>query len=122
MMSDLSDRVLAAMYRFRLRNQLSGRSGRNHRISNPWHAVSVVTGVYACDAAVALRDQRVLSADAPQLPLSNCQEPGTCTCHYRHHADRRSERRRARDNGFPNREYAGVDRRSAKRGRRATDV
>lgn len=122
MMSDLSDRVHAAMYRFRLRNQLSGNRERKQTISNPWHAISVVTGVYACDAAVARREQRVLSADAPQLPLSNCQQPGTCTCHYRHHSDRRHSLRRARDNGLPNRDYTGTDRRSEKRGQRATDV
>lgn len=122
MMTDWSDRLLAAVYRFRLRNQLSGRPQRSQRISNPWHAVSVVTGEHACDAAQALRDRRVLSADAPQLPLGECQHPASCACHYRHHADRRRERRRARDNGLPNRKFAGDERRGERRGRRATDV
>lgn len=122
MMTEWSDRLLAAVYRLRLRNKLAGRPERNQRISNPWHAVSVVTGEYACDAAVAMRDRRVLSADAPKLPLADCEHPAMCACHYRHHADRRKDRRRARDNGLSNRKYMAADRRDVKRGRRATDV
>ncbi len=122
MMTEWSDRLLAAVYRFRLRNKLAGRPARNQRISNPWHAVSVITGEYACDAAVAMRDRRLLSADAAKLPLANCAQPAACACHYRHHADRRKERRRARDNGLPDRKFMGDERRGVRRGRRATDV
>jgi hypothetical protein len=115
------DRLLAAAYRFRLRTRYSGKPQLTQRISNPWHAVSIVPGESACEAVGKWRDQRVLSAQAPQLPLAECAHPGQCTCRYRHHADRRSERRRARDNGLPKGSYAGGERRSGARGRRATD-
>jgi hypothetical protein len=121
-MAEWTDRLRAAVYRFRLRNQWHGRPERVHRISNPWHAISVVPGEWACDAALALRDRRFLSADAPQLPLSGCSRYGVCTCHYRHHSDRRRERRRKRDSGLSDRNYTGLERRGAKRGRRATDL
>lgn len=116
-----SDRLVAAVYRFRLRSRLSGRPERSQRISNPWHAVSVVVGEYVCDAAAKLRDKRVLSSEAPKFPLADCQYPGSCACRYRHHADRRRDRRRARDNGLPGRDFMGTERRAA-RGRRATDI
>ena len=122
MMAEWTDRLRAAVYRFRLRNQWYGRPERTQRISNPWHAVTVVTGPWACGAAQELRGQRLLSADAPRLPLRDCSQPAACTCHYRHHADRRNERRRKRDSGLSDRNYAGVERRGARRGRRATDV
>ena len=126
MMNDWADRVAAAVYRIRLRSRISGSPQHNQRISNPWHAVSIVTASvvscdYTCDAAVALRGKRLLSSEAPKLPLSNCLAPGRCTCQFRHHADRRGERRRARDNGLPDRTYSGKDRRDGSRGRRATD-
>lgn len=127
MMTDWSDRLIAAVYRFRLRSQLSGKTGQNHRISNPWHAVSVVTGSlvkddYVCNAVDALRDKRMLSSEAPQLPLVDCGSPDRCTCHYQHHADRRRDRRRARDNALPRRNFLGAERRGTAPGRRATDI
>lgn len=117
-----SDRLVAAVYRIRLRNKLSGQPERNHRISNPWHAVSIAAGECVCDSAAKLRDQRVLSSEAPKLPLPTCEYPGSCTCRYRHHADRRSDRRRARDNGLPGRDFMGTERRTTVRGRRSTDI
>lgn len=128
MMTGWSDRLVAAVYRFRLRQKISGATNnRNHHISNPWHAISIVTGSvvkgdYTCPAAMATREKRFLSGEAPQLPLADCGDPRRCTCHYQHHADRRSGKRRARDSGLPVRDYSGRDRRGAARGRRAGDV
>jgi|SRR6185295_1942868 len=126
MSTEWSDRLIAAVYRIRLRSQISGKVQRNQRITNPWHAVSIVTGSvvaddYICKAAMALREKRVLSAEAPQLPLRECSNPGGCRCHYQHHSDRRSDRRRARDNGLPGRDYGGPERRRSE-GRRQTDL
>jgi len=126
MMNDWVDRLAAALHRIRLRSQISGSPQRNLRISNPWHAVSIVTGSvvsneYTCTAAAALRGKRFLSSEAPALPLSNCQAPGRCACHFRHHADRRNEQRRARDNDIPDTVYSGPERRGQARGHRVTD-
>jgi hypothetical protein len=116
------DEIAAALFRFRLRQKFRGRTEKRQRISNPWHAVSVVPGLHSCAAADALRDRRMLAADAPALPLPDCQSPRTCTCRYRHHADRRSGPRRARDSGFPDRPFKGGERRGPTRGRRTTDL
>ncbi len=126
MLGDWQDRLFAAAYRMRLRTwfsgkQFTGKQRSNHRISNPWHAVSIAPGKRACKAAQAMRDKRALSAEAPRLPLADCEHAGTCACRYEHHADRRGSRRRARDNGFPARVYPGSERRRVARGRRATD-
>jgi hypothetical protein len=62
--------------------------------STPWHAVSVVTGRWSCEAAQCLRSARFLSADAPSLPLADCISRESCSCSYKHHRDRRGQPRR----------------------------
>jgi len=47
---------------------------------------------------------------------------GRCSCRFRHHADRRSDPRRAEDFGLPNNHYFGPEKRRERRGRRATDL
>lgn len=67
---------------------------REHvHLTNPWHAVSIVPGSSGCSTALALAGRRYLSSESPPaLPLPGCSQ-GACTCHYRHHDDRRSKRR-----------------------------
>ena len=86
---------------------------------NPYHAVSIKAGPRCCQAAKALSGVRFLSAEAPRLPLPQC-EASTCECRYLHHEDRRSADRRAADGG-PIRSgppFSGPDRRRSKRDRR----
>jgi hypothetical protein len=64
-----------------------------------YHCVSIVAGSQACEIAKSMRDIRILSAQAPRLPLANCPAPQTCRCTYRHHDDRRAGPRRARELG-----------------------
>ncbi len=62
----------------------------------PWHAVGIVAGKGACEAALALRGKRYLSrTEAPSLPLSECTRGDGCRCTYRHYVDRRGGPRRA---------------------------
>lgn len=71
----------------------------------------------ACPAARRLGETRFLVAQAPRLPLADCDLPDDCECVYRHHADRRArERRRAAGAG------GGSSERRAAGGRRATDT
>lgn len=114
----------SAIHRLRLRREFSGRVETRQRISNPWHAVSVESGLYACRAALALRGRRMLSREAPALPLVACEHPDQCTCRFRHHADRRAVDRRARDAGLPTGAFlngTGPERRGPSHGRRKTD-
>ena len=85
-----------------------------------FHAVSVVCGEGACVAALQLHGVRVLSADAPRLPLANCESPGTCQCTYHHHQDRRAGPRRARELGQLADPWSVTERRHWD-GRRETD-
>jgi hypothetical protein len=85
-----------------------------------YHCVEVIAGSHGCKAAVELKKQRLLSADAPKLPLANCDQPAQCDCRYRHHDDRRAAPRRAEETGGLARPWAYTNRRKA-RGRRQAD-
>jgi len=89
-------------------------------VKEPWHAVSVVGGPSACPAAVDLRGKRVLSKDAPRLPLPTCPQSSKCRCTYRHYSDRRAVVRRASDRGLST-GMVRKDRRQLQ-GRRADDL
>ena len=116
-------RLRDAFRRFQMRRKTAGQPEIRQRIVNPWHAVSIVAGPYSCAAALHMRDTRMLSKEAPALPLPNCTMPRECVCRFQHHADRRAEPRRARDMGYAfNRNYSGAERRGESRGRRSTDI
>jgi hypothetical protein len=85
---------------------------------NRWHAVTLVAPNGACAAVAAYKGKRFLSADAPRLPLPQC-DAARCNCKYRHYQDRRGGPRRADEKGAP----AGrsTQNRRAQRGRRASD-
>jgi hypothetical protein len=50
--------------------------------------VSIRSGRRKCDAVKALQGQRILSSEAPQLPLPDC-DIVDCECRYLHYRDRR---------------------------------
>jgi len=85
-----------------------------------YHCVSVVARSSGCPAAKALAGVRTLSAEAPRLPLPDCDRPESCGCTYRHHDDRRTGPRRARDRGERADSWAHTERRHSG-GRRSTD-
>jgi len=85
-----------------------------------YHSVSIIAGAQCCAAARSLGNVRVLSADAPRLPLPRCDTPGACQCTYRHYGDRRLAPRRARERGELADPWACTDRRRFV-GRRAAD-
>lgn len=95
-------------------------AGRVPRLK--YHCVAVIAGMNACAAAKSLKDQRVLSADAPRLPLATCDRPGDCRCVYRHFDDRRGGPRRADERGTRPAAWSGTDRRrKGPAGRRDSD-
>lgn len=91
-------------------------------LANRWHCVSVVGGLAPCPAALAVRQKRFLSEEAPRLPMHDCTSPARCQCRYQHHADRRVTLRRSSDRGglpFP---FKGDDKRLPRTdGRRSSD-
>jgi hypothetical protein len=80
------------------------------------HAVYVKYDTrYCCWAVRALGTKKFLSAEAPPLPLAECDRKRQCSCVYRHLQDRRaSPGRRATDHGFGERPYLGPERRSGR--------
>ena len=87
---------LLKIFTMRLREPEKGphpEGRREHvRLTNPWHAVSIVPGARCCSTAGALAGRRYLSSESPPaLPLPGCALKA-CTCQYRHHDDRRSKR------------------------------
>jgi hypothetical protein len=94
---------------------------------NPYRAISIVAGPKACDAVISLQHKRYLMAskEVPPLPLPDCDQT-KCTCKYAHHADRREEGGSDR-RGPPglrselHSETGGDERRTKRRGRRASD-
>ncbi|HEX6572352.1 MAG TPA: hypothetical protein VF055_10030 [Steroidobacteraceae bacterium] len=80
-----------------------------------FHAVTVLPGADACPQAQSLLGVRVLSAEAPRLPIGGCDRPDRCDCRFKHHDDRRAGQRRRVDRSPPLTERRSVQ------GRRATD-
>jgi hypothetical protein len=80
-----------------------------------FHAVTVMPGADACEQARSLLGVRVLSAEAPKLPIAGCDRPDDCDCRFKHHDDRRAGQRRRVIRAPP------LGERRALEGRRADD-
>ena len=83
-----------------------------------FHAVTVLPGAEACPQAQSVRNVRLLSADAPRLPMAGCDRPDQCKCRFKHHDDRRAGQRRRVERSV---DRATTPERRAVLGRRATD-
>jgi len=107
--------------RVRVEVQFSRRPVQTHRVTNPYHAVSIKAGPNCIDTGTTYGGRRYLSKDAPLIPLPTC-DTGNCGCRYIHHNDRRDGfDRRRRDVWDPSAGLTrGGDRRSS-HGRRVTD-
>ena len=96
-----------------------GRSGVSS-LTHLFHGIEITPGPRACATVRSLAEQRLLSDDAPRLPLSGCENPRQCTCTYKHFVDRRTDARRETDEGLPERGYHPANKRDGT-GRRITD-
>jgi hypothetical protein len=85
-----------------------------------YQCVEIIAGTKACAAAKSLKNVRLLSAEAPVLPLSTCETPADCQCVYVHFNDRRHRPRREDEHVTRAIPYTHDERRIG-RGRRATD-
>jgi hypothetical protein len=101
--------------------QFSGRAVQVHRVTNPFHAVSIKAGPTCEKTALQYGRTRYLSREAPTLPLPTCNPKG-CTCRYLHHDDRRGgQDRRERDVWSAQPQPAASVERRRSGGRRVTD-
>lgn len=87
-----------------------------------YHCVEVIAGPHACAAAQALGGQRLLSADAPRLPLATCDRSPDCGCIYRHFDDRRRGPRRSSERGRPTERWENAERRKRPADQREVDL
>jgi hypothetical protein len=85
-----------------------------------YHCVSVVGGPGACPAVKALASKRLLSVEAPRLPIAGCDRPADCACKFKHYDDRRAGPRRATEGGRPAKVSVNTQRRRMG-GRRDSD-
>ena len=85
-----------------------------------YQCVEVIAPADGCEAARALKNMRLLSAEAPRLPLATCDRPSNCNCIYRHFDDRRQGPRRENEHATIAIAKKGPDRRTW-RGRRDSD-
>lgn len=103
----------------------SSRAARcvNNVKNESFHCVETHYHAHCCDAVKELHGKRFLSAQAPSLPVKNCDQ-AHCHCDYIHHDDRRIEIRRD-DIGIQHDMYGqngeAEHRNPHHHGRRATD-
>jgi hypothetical protein len=114
-----SDTAMARIPGFSIRH--SGIDGRSAPRTGQWHAIEIRCGKRCCEAAQAAAGKRYLAAEAPSLPLPNCDRRGRCDCRYQHHADRRGGPRRAADGAFASPPTATETDRRRAGGRREED-
>ena len=87
-----------------------------------YHAVIIRAGREPCQEVLDKAGDRLLSNEAPLLPLKDCDRPEKCSCRYQHFEDRRKGPRRGEEIGMPGKKDPDqVDRRRV-RGRRADDI
>ena len=104
-----------------LLKRLFARKADQTRVS-PFHAVEIRGANDACQAAQDAHGERYLSAEAPALPLGQCDRPDRCQCRYQHYEDRRGNSRRGAESGLSSQHDAEhVEQRNLK-GRRADDI
>lgn len=90
--------------------------------SQRFRCVEILPAADSCEAVRALEGQRILNAEAPLLPLPECDRIDDCSCRYRHFRDRRATVRRDADLGIGHSIQRRVpDRRSSSGGRRIGD-
>ncbi len=110
-------RSLAEWFGFKKPAPTSARASARPTVS--YHAVSIQPGPAPCSTARSYAGQRLLSRNAPRLPLPTC-DAAHCECRFRHHADRRAGPRRRIESGLSSGPYSGEDRRR-RGGRRKED-
>lgn len=99
----------------------SAKNAVPSRSASPWHAVAIKPKGQCCEAVQAHRSARFLPGDAPRLPLPECNTSDTCTCVYKHHADRRAQPRRQDEKEGVRRSGKAEHERRLTRDRRQTD-
>jgi hypothetical protein len=88
-----------------------------------YHSVSILPGSPCCKPAGEAQGRKILSSEAPKLPLDECTMPERCRCRFHKHSDRREGDDDRRLLGHVQRSvwYGGAEKRKS-RGRRTDDT
>ena len=89
---------------------------------SPFHAVEIRCTKNACQAAQDAHGKRYVSAEAPLLPLDQCDRLDRCKCRYQHYEDRRGDSRRGAESGLPTQSDPKRAERRHVKGRRSKDI
>ena len=97
-----------------------GPAGSRSTDGAAYSGVSVVSSGDCCEAAKELAGRKLLTAEAPRLPLADCTQPMQCKCRFRKFTDRRDGDEDRRHLGSAARSvwYAGPQRRESPKRRR----
>lgn len=111
-----------AKARIRDRRPQDSAAVKRPRKSTKYHSVTIELDPHPCAAVKAIGGAKLLSHEAPILPVSECDQ-ANCRCRYIHHDDRRGWIRRGYESALGQIAALGApkDRRSA-RGRRENDL
>ena len=104
-----------------LLKRVFARKADKTRVS-PFHAVEIRGTKDACQAVQDAHGERYLSAEAPPLPLGQCDRPDRCQCRYQHYEDRRGNSRRGGESGLTAQQDAERVEQRNLQGRRADDI
>ena len=89
--------VLKIRSRSDLSRPRTGGGSRAAAVSTPkFHAVSIKMDASPCHAIREYDGRRLLSNEAPMLPLPDCDQ-SDCSCRFEHYADRRAGDKRRDD-------------------------
>ncbi|HUL12696.1 MAG TPA: hypothetical protein VLU73_11075 [Methylococcaceae bacterium] len=84
---------LILIWRWFFADNKNQHHSKNTRSASLFHAVTIECGMDCCEAVNKLKDKRLLSNEAPLLPLPAC-DAAQCDCRYVHFNDRRDDDRR----------------------------
>jgi ABC-type nickel/cobalt efflux system permease component RcnA len=114
--------VIVAAYFLFFRQQRKQQPSEPLSTRKPYAAVRIKPHEHACNAAFEMSHRTFLVAEAPILPLPDCNKAESCRCGYRHYDDRRQEHERRGESLVMTDAYTNKERRhDEKHGRRKDD-
>jgi ABC-type nickel/cobalt efflux system permease component RcnA len=114
--------VIVAAYFLFFRQPRKEQQSEPLSTRKPYAAVRVKPHEHACNAAFEMSHRTFLVAEAPILPLQDCNKSDSCRCGYRHYDDRRQGLERRGESFVMRDAYTKKERRDdEKHGRRQGD-
>lgn len=115
--------VVAVVYVLLIRKKPPEAPSEPITHKKPYAAVRVKPHQHACNAAFDISHRVFLVAEAPMLPLNDCNKAETCRCGYVHYDDRRQSHDRRNETIAIQKDHGSKERRHEdNHGRRKEDI